>query len=265
MDPVRDKYYIEEMRKQAKEDAAIKRRLRGLKRKMERNEADRCKNQNKVLKMIDEIKTLACAIPPNVKDLYEKEILMWIEEDAFSYETHNFHAMLDEVRKQPFMTFVGVPGSGKSVTIRHIALILKKEGYEIVPIRDVRKIEDYCDARIGQVFVIDDMVGVVGLNKQKFESLIDNKKIISNPDNKGTKVLMSCRKTVFYECPKSFFSNEKNLVKLYSPLNTLNDDDKQEILQRHGLSRDLISPEMLQETSDMFPLLCNLFSKKEKK
>lgn len=51
--------------------------------------------------------------------------------------------MLEQIRTQPYITFVGVPGSEKTATARHIALILQKEGYEICPIKEIHKIEDY--------------------------------------------------------------------------------------------------------------------------
>ncbi|XP_062582736.1 uncharacterized protein LOC134244485 isoform X2 [Saccostrea cucullata] len=185
MDPVRDCHYIEELRKQAEEDAETKKMIQGLKRKLEENETERNENHNKILKIVD---------------VFEKDVILWKEEDGVYSESHGFPAMLDQVRSQPYMTFVGVPGSGKSATIHHIALILQKEEYEVVPIIDIRKIEDYSDSRHPQVFVIDDVVGVLGLQKQKLESLIDYKRRISDPPNRNTKVLMSCREAVFNEC-----------------------------------------------------------------
>ncbi|XP_062613364.1 uncharacterized protein LOC134275141, partial [Saccostrea cucullata] len=195
--------------------------------------------------------------------LHEKQLLQWREEDEVYSETHTFQEMLNKVRKQPYMTFVGVPGSGKSATIHHIALILQKEDYEVVPVKDINEIYRYCDSHNPQVFVIDDVVGVLGLQKQKLETLVDYEKIISDP-SKRTKVLMSCREAVFNECYKSFFINEENVIKMCSPENSLNDDDKKAILQTHGLDKDLLSPTLLRETSTMFPLLCKLYSKEEK-
>lgn len=84
-------------------------------------------------------------------DVYERDITKWIKEDNDFLETHNFPAMLEQVRNQPYVTFVGVPGSGKTATVRHIALILQKEGYEILPTVDKNKIEDYCDPQNPQV------------------------------------------------------------------------------------------------------------------
>ncbi|XP_062605130.1 uncharacterized protein LOC134266935 [Saccostrea cucullata] len=195
-----------------------------------------------------------------VADVFEKDLIRWKEEDGVFSESHSFSAMLDKVRKQRYMTFVGVPGSGKSATIHHIALILQKEKYEVVPTIDIKKIEDYSDSRNPQVFVIDDVVGVHGLQKQKLESLIDYEKRISDPPNRNTKVLMSCREAVFNECYKSFFSNENNTIKMHSSENILNDEDKKAILQKHGLARDLLTPTLLGGTLDMFPLLCKLYS-----
>ncbi|XP_061186509.1 uncharacterized protein LOC133194590 [Saccostrea echinata] len=256
MDPVRDCHYIEELRKQAEEDAKTREMFQGLQRKFEESEME-------MLKIVDEIKKPKSVIPPNVKDNYEKEFIRWKEEDGVYSESHSFLAMLDKVRQQSYMTFVGVPGSGKSATIHHIALILQREGYEVVPIKDIRKIEDYSDSRHPQVFVIDDVVGVLGLQKQKLESLIDYEKRISDPFNRNTKVLMSCREVVFNECYKSFFLNEENTIKMHSSENALNDEDKQAILQTHGLDKDLLSPILLREASAMFPLLCKLYSKEE--
>ncbi|XP_062591983.1 uncharacterized protein LOC134253478 [Saccostrea cucullata] len=264
MDPVRDCHYIEELRKQAEEDAETRQLVQGLKEKLEESETERNENHNKILKIVDEIKKPKSVIPPNVKDVFEKDLIRWKEEDGVYSESHGFPAMLDQVRSQPYMTFVGVPGTGKSATIHHIALILQKEGYEVVPIIDIRKIEDYSDSRHPQVFVIDDVVGVLGLQKQKLESLIDYEKRISDPSNRNTKVLMSCRVAVFNECYKSFFSNENNTIKMHSSENVLNEEDKKAILQKHGIDRELLTPALLGGTLGMFPLLCKLYSKEEK-
>lgn len=79
-------------------------------------------------------------------------------------ETHNFAAMFDQVKEQTYVMFVGVPGCGKTATARHIALILQTEGYQILPIKDIKDIETYCDPHLPQVFVIDDVIGVFGLD-----------------------------------------------------------------------------------------------------
>lgn len=58
--------------------------------------------------------------------MHENEVSKWKEDENVFLETHNFPNMLEQVKKQSFVTFVGVPGSGKTATVRHIALILQK-------------------------------------------------------------------------------------------------------------------------------------------
>ncbi|XP_062621187.1 uncharacterized protein LOC134282811, partial [Saccostrea cucullata] len=52
MDPVRDRHYIEELRKQAEEDAETRQMVQGLKQKVEESETERNENHNKMLKIV---------------------------------------------------------------------------------------------------------------------------------------------------------------------------------------------------------------------
>jgi KaiC/GvpD/RAD55 family RecA-like ATPase len=174
---------------------------------------------------------------------------------------------MKKVRDQPCVTFVGVPGSGKSATAHHIALKLQEEeGYEIVPTKDVKKMEDYGSPRNPQIFVIDDVVGVYGLQKTKLDMLTDYKEKITQPCMIMTKTLMTCRETVFNETKsyQPFLTKEENVIRLNSPDHVLDSKDKTQILQKYGLNVDLISPALLTSTSHMFPLLCKLFSNEPK-
>lgn len=105
--------------------------------------------------------------------------------------------MLLKVKEQPFVTFVGVPGSGKTATARHIALLLEKEGYAILPITDKSKIETYCDPCNLQVFVIDDVFGIYKFDSRELDVLNRYKNVVVNPVMQKTKILMTCRETVF--------------------------------------------------------------------
>lgn len=95
---------------------------------------------------------------------FEETISEWKIDDNYYFETHNFQKMFQQVKNQTFVTIVGVPGSGKTATVRHIALKLQAEGYEIIPITDKNKLVDYRDLQYPQVFVIDDVLGVFGFN-----------------------------------------------------------------------------------------------------
>lgn len=174
--------------------------------------------------------------------------------------------MLDQVKEQPYVTFVGVPGSGKTATTRHIALILQKDGYEILPISHKSEIKDLCDPICPQVFVIDDVLGVFGFDFAEFQMLIRYEKRLSQPVMEKSKFLMTCRETIFRNesLLDSFLSEEKNIVKLHSDENTLNFKDKYDLLVKYKLNTNLITQDSSSLTSKMFPFLCKFFSKMNK-
>ncbi|XP_056001178.1 uncharacterized protein LOC125656335 [Ostrea edulis] len=246
MDPENDLHYEEEPRKQVEEDTKTREMVDNLENKLE--------------------KLTKSSIPQNVREQYDIDIQKWIEEDKLYNETHSFPSMMEKVRNQPCVTFVGVPGSGKSATAQHIALKLQAEGYEILPTKDVRKIEDYGDPRNPQVFVIDDVVGVFGLRKTDLNVLDKYEQKITQPSMVKSRTLMTCRETVFNETLpyKPFLTKEETVIKLHSSDHALDDNDKKQILQKYGLNVNLMSPALLTSTSRMFPLLSKLFSKEPK-
>lgn len=89
--------------------------------------------------------------------------------------------MIEKVKQQPYVTFVGVPGSGKTATARHIALILEEEGYEILPIKKIEFIETFCDPDNPQVFLFDDVVGVYGFDMKEFDTISRYEDSFINP------------------------------------------------------------------------------------
>jgi hypothetical protein len=110
------------------------------------------------------------------------------------------------------------------------------------------------------------VAGVFGLQKSKIKVLLDYEENIACPCMAKSKTLMTCREAVFKEMQpsNSFLTKEETVINLRSTDNELDDDDKKQILQKYGLSVDLISPALPTTTSSMFPLLCKLFSKETK-
>lgn len=196
----------------------------------------------------------------------DKEVSTWKKEDFLFVESHNFQSMLDQVKEQPYVTFVGVPGSGKTATTRHIALILQKDGYEILPVSHISEIKDLCDPTCPQVFVIDDVLGVFGFDISEFHMLIKYEKRLSQPVMEKSKFLMTCRETIFRNesLLGSFLSEEKNIVKLHSDENTLTFKDKYDLLVKYKLDTNLITQNSKSLTSKMFPFLCKLLSEMNK-
>lgn len=163
------------------------------------------------------------------------------------------------------MTFVGVPGSGKSAIAYHIALKLKEKGHEIVPVRDISLLETYCNPLEPQVFVIDDVLGIFGFDKVEFHKTQRYAKFFCKPLMPKTKILMTCRETVFKNdmLIGTFLTNKENVVQLHSAKNALTDQDKYELLAQYNIDKELLPPSKVCHTSRMFPLCCALCTKEK--
>lgn len=201
-------------------------------------------------------------------------LLKWIEDDKVFVETHNFPAMLEKVISQPFVTFVGVQGSGKTATARHIALKLQTEKYEILQIQDIEDIETYLKPKHPQVFVIDDVLGMFELNTSKLVQL--NRYIqyeLRRLRMLNTKILLTCREKVFRneDVLKTDFSKKENVVQMHSPENTLTAEDKQKILEIYDLNYTDFTSAFETKTdftlafeTKTFPKMCEVVSKRKK-
>lgn len=171
--------------------------------------------------------------------------------------------MLQRVIDQPFVIFVRIPGSGKSATAHHIAVKLKEEGYEILPIKDIKEVQTYSNPKNPQVFVIDDVFGKFVFDKEKFKKCSEYEQTFSKPIMSKTKILMTCRDTVFRneELSETVFQKKENVIHLHSPEFILTEQDKYELLSRYKIDNGILHPRDVSKTSKMFPFLCARFSK----
>lgn len=198
---------------------------------------------------------------PRMNDFYELDIEKWRNEDKVYAETHSFQTMYEQVRKNMFTTFIGSSGSGKTATARHIALKLHaEEGYEIVPIRNIKDFESLYYSSSRQVFVFDDVFGVFGLQMEKYFLFKDYEDRFDNLKDKQTKVLMTCREVVYKTTAfsRSCLSKQQHLIHLLGK--DLSDQDKRDIMTAHNLNTAILTEKQLSQVSEMFPLLCQLFS-----
>lgn len=197
--------------------------------------------------------------------MYDNDILEWKNDDKRFFETHNFPAMLQRVKNQPFVTFVGSPGSGKSATVHHIALKLKEEGYEILPIKEIEHIETYSDNKNSQVFVIEDVFGTFGFKEYYLEKVYKYKDRIIKSNRSKRKILMTCRKTVFdsEEISITGLKKKENIIDLHSSEFSLTGQDKYDLLSKYNIDENVLPQSHVSKTSNMFPFLCAQFSKEK--
>jgi len=68
----------------------------------------------------------------------------WRKEDELFYDkTQGFTATLKMVKAKRYITIIGGPGSGKTVTYRHIVLQLEEQGWEVMPVCELKDIIEY--------------------------------------------------------------------------------------------------------------------------
>lgn len=222
--------------------------------------------RNDVTGLTDKIEEMeSSSIPGNVREMYDHDILEWKNDDKRFFETHNFPAMLQRVKNQPFVTFVGSPGSGKSATVHHIALKLKEEGYEIFPIKEIEHIETYWDNKNSQVFVIEDVFGKFKVDDIYLGKVYKYKDRIIKTNGSKRKILMTCRKTVFdnEEISITGLKKKENIIDLHSSEFSLTDQDKYDLLSKYNIDKNVLPQSHVSKTSNMFPLSCAQFSKEK--
>ena len=190
----------------------------------------------------------------------------WLKGDKPFHEIHSFPDILDKVQLQPITTIIGGSGSGKTATARHLALRLQSGcEFEIVSVNEITEIKEYGHPKCKQVFILDDVIGVFGVEYEKLRNLEKYRVSILSTLGERSKILFTCRKAVYKEAAnlKSFVLDKEYLVDLEDSKNQLNAEDRKQILDNYCKPND-ISPDELPNVSStegcmMYPLLCKLF------
>ena len=110
---------------------------------------------------------------------------------------------------------------------RHIALRLQTENdFEIIPALSPSDIIQYGQVESRQVFILDDVIGVFGVERGKHNNLEDYRERILSllGESKTSKILFTCRKAVFNEAAdsESFVLKKEFIVDLEGKRNLLN-------------------------------------------
>ncbi|VDI39710.1 Hypothetical predicted protein [Mytilus galloprovincialis] len=201
-------------------------------------------------------------MPWNIRGLINEELENWKEDDKTFIETNGAKCILKCIEENCCVVVTASSGTGKSSLVRHVALQMQNEGYEILPVSNPKEIIKWYNPIKKILFVVDDFCGTYSLNPMKFENWKNmTEKIKALVEKKPVKLIMSCRLQIYQDRQMealSFFQGcECNLL---SADLCLSRTEKQSIAEFY-LKTNASEISELYDMFDCFPLLCQLYSK----
>ncbi|XP_052085845.1 uncharacterized protein LOC127723320 [Mytilus californianus] len=203
-------------------------------------------------------------IPWNIKELIEKQIEDWEEKDKMFVSTRASDYVLERLHDNSCLTLTAPSGVGKSFIARHAALLLKKEGYNIIPLYSPTDIRTYYQPGKYTVFIVDDICGNFTANQQQIENWQQLLPVINTIiADKCCKIIVSCRLQVYKDDKFNILLPFK-----FCECNLISDKLRLTYVEKTNIAKTYIGTSMtnmddLSSKCYFFPLLCSLYHEKE--
>ncbi|VDI22271.1 Hypothetical predicted protein, partial [Mytilus galloprovincialis] len=158
----------------------------------EQKEQKDTSDQNEKIEKL-EIEQNDC-IPQNIRDQIQRQIEDWKKKDELFVSTRASDYIMECLQDNNCLTITASSGAGKSFIARHTALVLREQGYQIVPLRKPDDIRDFYQPGKQTVFIVDDICGNFTANQQQIENWKQQLPVINMiiADN-CCKIIVSCR------------------------------------------------------------------------
>ncbi|CAC5415734.1 unnamed protein product [Mytilus coruscus] len=200
-------------------------------------------------------------VPWNRRVLISKLLDEWQKNADNFVKTRAAKCVLKGVKENSCLTITASSGVGKTSTLRHVALQMKEEGYDILPVTNPNDIIQFYNPNQKTLFVIDDFCGTYSINQSdlgNWEPVMEQIKILI--ENKLTKIIVACRLQVYQD--EKFESLSIFRTSVYNLLSEdlcLIQKEKTSIAEFYLETK---ASEIIQyyDLYDCFPLLCKLYS-----
>ncbi|VDI57629.1 Hypothetical predicted protein [Mytilus galloprovincialis] len=183
-----------------------------------------------------------------------------MENDKMFITTRAAKHVLKCVKENSSVTITACSGVGKTAILRHVALQMSAEGYDVLPIRDPGDIVNWYNPNKKILFVIDDLCGNYSLDQtdmKVWEPFIEQiTKILSNT---FAKIIVACRLQVYQDDKFKSLSVFKSCIcNLLSDGMCLSKAEKKLIAEIYLETK---APDISDcyDLYDCFPLLCKLY------
>ncbi|XP_062612179.1 uncharacterized protein LOC134273967 [Saccostrea cucullata] len=197
------------------------------------------------------------------KDQQIEIISKWqLQDNLFCGDIRSVEKAFKLIKEESMVLIIGGNGSGKTATARHCALKLAKEGRKVVPIEDVREINSIGNNE-NCVFVLDDPVGILGLDERKIEDLEHNRTDVLQAFYYGLhKLIVTCRKIIYNEAKHYHVFDSYSVVDIDDEDLALNKEEKEKLIKTYEIEQ-FIESSSLEEKTFMFPLMCYMLFRKK--
>ncbi|XP_071151438.1 serine/threonine-protein phosphatase 6 regulatory ankyrin repeat subunit B-like [Mytilus edulis] len=201
-------------------------------------------------------------VPWNIREQINQILMEWQENDKTFIITRAAKHVLKCIKENSSVTITASSGVGKTAILRHVALQMAKEEYDVLLVTDPGDIVKFYNPKQKTLFVIDDLCGNYSLNQtdmKVWEPVMERiKKFFSN---KLSKIIVACRLQVYQDDKFDSLSVFKSCVcNLLSDTICLSKPEKQSIAELYLESKAHEITDSY-DLFDCFPLLCNLYHK----
>ncbi|XP_063400600.1 uncharacterized protein LOC134685097 [Mytilus trossulus] len=203
-------------------------------------------------------------IPSNIKELIKKQIEDWEKKDKMFVSTRASDYVMERLQDNSCLTLTAPSGVGKSFIARHTALVLKKEGYNIIPVELPADIKTYYQPGKQTVFIVDDICGNFTANQQQIDNWKQLLPVINTIiADKFCKIIVACRLQVYKDDKFNILSPFKSCqCNLISDKLCLTSVEKTNIAKTY-IGTSMTDIHDLSFKCDFFPLLCSLYHEKD--
>ncbi|XP_071160740.1 uncharacterized protein [Mytilus edulis] len=205
-------------------------------------------------------------VPWNIRERINATLNDWkLNDDKMFIITRAAKQIFKSINEKCCVTITASSGVGKTATLRHVALQMVDEGYDVLIVTEPGDILRFYNPNKKTLFVVDDLCGNFSLDQSDikiWEPIMED--IKKSLDNKQTKILVACRLQVYQDGKFDSLSVFKSCVcNMLSENICLSKTEKQSIakLYLNEKASEIID---ISDLYDCFPLLCKLYRNNSK-